>query len=355
GGKRNVLSLHICSVIITTRMEALIIIGYLVLAGALVYLSILLSNYVDMLDKTTKISGAILGGVLLAAVTSLPELFTTLTAVVGVGEYGYVLGNILGSDIFDIIVLAVLLVIFIKNVHKAKIGKSNYIQFIILLAMYVVIILAVMLPENIKKYFTIGGCFNALAILLLAFYVISLFVMDKTEVKEESNEQIKYTTKQIIIRFAICSVLLIGCSIGVTFMSDMIVQRFEIDPTAAGATLLGIMTSLPEVISTFNLFYKKNLNAGAGNMIGSAVFNMIIIFLSELVSFNGSVFTQTPEVNKLIILGIISIVACFVALLFKLMGKKENCKNLSLVLVAIFSIISFAGYVLYLVLPNSLF
>ena len=99
-------------------MIALIIISYIVLACALVYLSILLSNYVDMLDKTTKLSGALLGGVLLAAVTSLPELFTTITAVVGVGEYGYVIGNIMGSNVFDIAILVLLFVIFIKNTTK---------------------------------------------------------------------------------------------------------------------------------------------------------------------------------------------------------------------------------------------
>ena len=46
--------------------------AFLVLAVAVVFLSIKLSKYVDMLDKTTKVSGAFIGGVLLAAVTSLP-------------------------------------------------------------------------------------------------------------------------------------------------------------------------------------------------------------------------------------------------------------------------------------------
>ena len=51
---------------------------YVVLAGSIIFLSIKLGNYVDMLDKKTKISGAFIGGILLAAITSLPELFTSI-------------------------------------------------------------------------------------------------------------------------------------------------------------------------------------------------------------------------------------------------------------------------------------
>ena len=54
---------------------------YIVLAALGVFLSVRLSYYVDCLDKKTNLSGAFIGGVMLAAVTSLPELFTSLTAV----------------------------------------------------------------------------------------------------------------------------------------------------------------------------------------------------------------------------------------------------------------------------------
>ena len=49
---------------------------YVVLLVAVVYLSMKLGDFVDLLDKKTNVSGAFIGGVLLAAVTSLPELFT---------------------------------------------------------------------------------------------------------------------------------------------------------------------------------------------------------------------------------------------------------------------------------------
>ena len=58
----------------------MIIIGYLILAVIVMGFSIQLSNYVDIIDKRTSISGAFIGGVILAAITSLPELFTSISA-----------------------------------------------------------------------------------------------------------------------------------------------------------------------------------------------------------------------------------------------------------------------------------
>ena len=78
---------------------------YLVAAAAVVFFSIKLSDYVDLLDKTTNLSGALLGSIMLAAVTSLPELFTSITATVLIKDNSLVLGNILGSNIFNILLI----------------------------------------------------------------------------------------------------------------------------------------------------------------------------------------------------------------------------------------------------------
>ena len=82
-------------------MGILAICTYLVVSAIVVFLSIKLSDFVDQLDKRTTISGAFLGGILLAAVTSLPEMFTSITSTLLVRSNQYVVGNILGSNLFN--------------------------------------------------------------------------------------------------------------------------------------------------------------------------------------------------------------------------------------------------------------
>ena len=52
----------------------MIYVVYIILAAAVVFASNLAAKYVDILDKQTSLSGAFIGGVMLSAVTSLPEL-----------------------------------------------------------------------------------------------------------------------------------------------------------------------------------------------------------------------------------------------------------------------------------------
>ena len=84
----------------------MLIASYIVLAVLVIGLSMRLSSYVDMLDKQTNLSGAFLGGVMLAAVTSLPELFTSISGVVFLNEPELVVGNILGSNLFNVAALS---------------------------------------------------------------------------------------------------------------------------------------------------------------------------------------------------------------------------------------------------------
>ena len=98
---------------------------YLVLAVLVVFLSVRLSHYVDCLDKKTNLSGAFIGGVMLAAVTSLPELFTSLTAVLALDQPNLVQGNVLGSNIFNLCVIAGILLFASKKYQNAVLAKSH--------------------------------------------------------------------------------------------------------------------------------------------------------------------------------------------------------------------------------------
>ena len=70
-----------------------------VLSGALlVYFSMKCADYVDLLDKKTSLSGAFIGGVILAAVTSLPEFVTSISSIYVVKNSELIIGNVLGSN-----------------------------------------------------------------------------------------------------------------------------------------------------------------------------------------------------------------------------------------------------------------
>ncbi|MCF0124300.1 MAG: sodium:calcium antiporter, partial [Clostridia bacterium] len=236
------------------------------------------------LDKKTNLSGALLGGILLAAVTSLPELFTSLTATTLLAnpDNHLVLGNILGSNAFNLILFFIPFVIFFKNMVNAKVGKGYLITMGLTGALYATIAIAsLVLDRNLLLW----GWFNPLSIVIAVIYIISIWLTPKEEEGDDSEGNCTLTVKQIAIRFVIFSLLLVSASIGLTFITDWLTDLFNLGATIGGALFLGVATSLPELTATVNLSKKKNYNAVYGNILGSGVFNCFILSLGDLLSF----------------------------------------------------------------------
>ncbi len=253
---------------------------------AMVVLSMMLGNLVDMLDKKTKISGAFIGGVLLAAVTSLPELFTAFSSIFLVHNASFVVGDILGSIIFDMVVLAIETFIWVKHFHEARFQRWHVFNGIFCLVMYGCAAYAFFAPANWQLML---GDINVVSIIIFALYIITLLIQPKTNEEDDEGEKEvpSWSLTKIWVLFAISSVLLIGTSIALTYLTAAIQDEIPaLSGSVAGALLLGIGTSIPEIISTAQLFRKKNYDAGFGNMIGSCTFDFAILAAADFASWH---------------------------------------------------------------------
>ena len=334
---------------------------YAVVAAIVVFLSIKLSEFVDLLDKKTNVSGAFLGAILLAAVTSLPELFTSLTSTLFVRVNRYVIGNILGSNLFNMALFFIIFTIFFKKVLDAKVNKSHVVTLSISGLMYIFVALASFLFD---KQGWIMAWINPISILILALYVFSIIKTPKEENKEDGGEEedtSKLTVKQIIVLFAVFSVLLIGSSIGLTYCVDWIIREYPaIGQTFGGALFLGVATSLPELTATITLCRKGNYNAAVGDIVGSSVFNFFILSIADFLSFNvkeGGNFVTLYKIDAsslmLIICGIVSNVVLLSVLFLMRKGKLKN-NNLGKTVVFITGLIALSSYIVFTILSNTL-
>ena len=322
---------------------------YAVLASLVVFLSIELSNLVDLLDKKTKVSGALLGGILLAGVTSLPELFTSLTGTLIVGDNRLVLGNIMGSDFFDIMIFGVIYFLFFKKFTQGKVGKQHYFTSLFIALMLIAVTIGAFV---FSAHGWLLGYFNPMSLVIIAIYVISVVLTPKTEEKEEQEEEIKckWSVKQIWILLAIFSVILIGASIGVTIVTEQIVNGFNIGHTFGGSLFLGVATSLPEVTATISLCKKKNFDAAYGDILGSCVFNIIILAFADAISFRQGVTTVYVINNDSLMLIVgtaICLVLTVVSLLFIRSKFFKNDVKSRIFLYSI-GVLLIASYIIYL-------
>ncbi len=343
---------------------------------AMVMLSFFLGNLVDLLDKKTKISGAFIGGVLLAAVTSLPELFTAFSSVVLVRSPELVVGDILGSVIFDLVCLVLETFLFIKHFKDAKLQAWHWINGILLLGMYALAAYAFFAPSNCQVML---GDINLMSVLILAIYVCSLIFQPKESEKEDvldnsADDKKKemgadWDVKKVVFFFIISAILLIGTSIFLTYLTDWIKESIPaLSGSAAGALLLGVGTSIPEIVSTAQLFRKKNYDAGYGNMIGSCTFDMAILAFTDFFSWHQMVDPSRTEITnristhgiyildadtfKFVIFGLVSLFATIGLVLLQRKTKIfTEKKKLGFALAGLLAVICLGAYLVTFLVP----
>ena len=239
---------------------------FLVIAFLTMFSSIKLSYYGDALSKQTKLGSAFIGGLLIASITSLPELVTSISAVL-LNNPSLSFGDILGSNMFNIFVLAVYNILFFKkNIFYNTSSKYKY-ECIVLIIEYILVFIGIK-----TNYLS--------TISLLIMYVLYMIKVINTNNDDiVSNNHVD----KPLLKFILCSLILILLSILLTMQADKITHIYpKISSSTIGALLLGITTSLPEVVSTYALLKYNNIDMAISNMLGSNIFNFLILSLSDL-------------------------------------------------------------------------
>ena len=270
---------------------------YLVTVVAVVWFSILASRYIDMIDRSTRLSGAFLGGVLLSAITSLPELFTSISATVLIDNPSLCIGNILGSNLFNVGMLAVVILCFLRSFTNSSLSRSHRYVMLFLMMMYLATALnwKVMGDDNIvlgsqESPWLFVSVTSVIVIVLYALSVRFLAGDNGTTDDEQEDEMVNLSLRAIIVRFVLASLGIIVASIILTYVTDDIATELNLGSGLAGALFLGVATSLPEVTSTISLFRMRNFDIAFGNIAGSNVFNFFVLAIADVLFAGGSVY-----------------------------------------------------------------
>jgi len=319
---------------------------YLFVSVVIVFTAIKLAKYTGLLEKKTKVSGALLGGVLLASVTSLPELFASLSAVVLFNDPLLSMGNILGSNIFNLGFMALFLVFALGAFSKSKMSKANIAYFLFVLGIYLVLFLGVFVDINIQIPFI---SISIITIAILIIYSSGVYKISKMPIEENllsEPDTSPLSAKQVVVRFIIACVVLVAASVGLTFASTEIEKILNLGAGLAGAVLIGCTTSIPEITATLALIKKRNFNMAVSNIIGSNLFNLIIICVCDIFYFKGTVYSglqNDSQIKYLIYFGLFSTVT---GLILVLLSRRINNKVIYFSLLLLI-VLSYLGFLIF--------
>lgn len=285
--------------------------------------SIKLSNFGDKLSKQSKIGSMVIGGILIAFITSLPELVTSISASI-INNPTLSFGDILGSNMFNIFALAVFNVYFFKKTLLKDSSKKYIFECIILLVDYLFIFLGC-----IKIFVSISSF-----VLLLFYFIYLTSIINKND---EDEKKFFYKDKFLLLKFIFTGLLMVILSILLTLHADEISRIYpSFSSSTIGAILLGITTSLPEVVTTFELLKLNNYNMAISNILGSNIFNFLVLAISDFIFKNGYIYSYIDSYSYYYLFGgLISTILLIVGIYFK------NKRNLFYNIISILIIFSY--------------
>ncbi len=294
---------------------------YLLVAAGVVLFSVKASDYVDLLDKKTSLSGAFIGGIMLSAVTSLPELFTSISSTVLIHQPGLCLGNILGSDLFNMAMLSFFLLVFARTFREGKLSDSHRMVTVFVFVCYLVMILNWLGILRIQ-FLSI----SLTSVIIVVLYILSIRYLSAEDGDDSDEEDTNpLTVPQIAVRFVLVSIGIVVLSIAITYITDAISLRLHLGQGMAGALFLGIATSLPEAASTVSLLRMKNVDIAFGNIVGSNIFNFIIMAVVDVL-YRGSVYDfSDPQTVILMLCGTAALPILWIMMKFRNKATQIIC------------------------------
>jgi len=251
--------------------------------------------------KMLGISSLVIGLTIVGYGTSSPELAVSAIAA-HQGEFDLSIGNIVGSNIFNILgVLGMMAAVRPLKVH------SQIVKLDLPVMLFATGLLGLLL-----LYSTIPVYWGWILLLLLFIYTtLLLFLVKKETTLERSNFDIKTFLFSILGMIAGLSMLIYGSKWLIQGAVDF-GHYIGISERIIGLTIVAIGTSIPEIVASFVALYKKQVDLAVGNIVGSNIYNILAILgVSLLASKSGFIVSEDSRSYDLLFLLVISFLVFF--------------------------------------------
>ncbi|MDD5591373.1 MAG: hypothetical protein PHY18_05565 [Dehalococcoidales bacterium] len=272
-----------------------------------------LARYGDIIADRTGLGRNWIGLILIAIITSTPEVVASVSSVTLVDLPNLSIGNILGSCIFNLTLIALADVMY----HPAPVlsqVSSNHIlsaSFSILLTAIVAIGILVNGFARIEV-----SQLGIPSIIIMVVYVTGVWWIFRKERKSQTDETLisapdygEMSSKIVYIRFAIAAAVIIAAAIWLSLIGDEIVRIYSMDASFVGTIFVAITTSLPEMMVTIAAIRLGAPDMAIANILGSNMFNIAIITITDGVYRKGAIFLALSRVHLITILVTIAMTA----------------------------------------------
>jgi cation:H+ antiporter len=260
-----------------------------------------LSRYGDAIAEKTGMSGSWVGLVLVATVTSLPELVTGGSAAVAALP-DIAVGNVLGACVLNLTMLVVL-----DFLHRGESIYSRAGQGHVLSAGFVVVMIGFAGFSLLVAERTAGvrlghvGIASPALVGLYALAVRTLWSYERAQLREAvpalAARYADLTLRQVVARYAAAAALVVAAAVWLPLAATRLAAAMRWGETFVGTLFVAVATTLPELAVTVAAVRIGALDLAIANLLGSNLFNLVILAFDDVLFTSGPILAAASPIH----------------------------------------------------------
>ena len=279
----------------------MIAVEFILCAVFIVVAGVHLSRYGDVIAVKTGIGRTWMGVLVMAAVTSLPELITGASSIVIFDVADIAAGDAIGSCMFNLLILA-----FLDVRDPAPLAARVHQGHVLSAAFGIVLLgLALMAMLAGSRAPAIGwvGVHSLLFLTVYVFAMRTIFVFERTRVSamvEQLTGDIEYKEfplKRAIGRYVAAAAVLVTAAAYLPGVAERFAAATGLGQSFVGSLFVAASTSMPEVVVSVAAARIGALDMAVGNLFGSNLFNLAVLGFDDVLYTGGSVLADVEPIH----------------------------------------------------------
>jgi cation:H+ antiporter len=296
-------------------------------ALVIVLAGIRLARYGDVLGEKTGLGRSWIGMVLLAATTSLPELFTGFGSTALAALPDIALGDVLGSCMFNLLILSLMDAIQPEPI-SARAHQGHALSIGFGLVLIGVAGMGLVADHRLPAIGWIGLYTPA----LIALYFVAMRVLfaherhRRAQETQEVAQELQYgatTLRSALMQYGLAAVAVIAAALWLPRLGAELARQTGLSEAFVGSLFVAVTTSLPEIVVSLAAVRIGALDLGVGNVLGSNLFNVLILGLDDLFYRQGPLMADAGASHGISVVAIVIMNGLFlIGLTYKVMTKR---------------------------------